>query len=214
MKKISKLLVLIIWRILLFILFRLNLLTGDISIWSQLINDCENYKEILFVAVFSLRVVAFIPAAIFILLGGIIFNPLKCFLLSLISVIISETIVYVTSKLLLGSKIENYLVNKNPKFYNLLQRNNTKVLALGILCPITPSDVACFLASSTGLSYMRFMNIVIAANIPGIVLYSFVGSSFKYSANSTIMLVSFIILISGYTTHLWKREQKQRIKLK
>ncbi|MGL5353251.1 MAG: TVP38/TMEM64 family protein [Clostridium sp.] len=211
MKKISKLLVLIIWGILLFILFRLNLLTGDISIWSQLINDCENYKEILFVAVFSLRVIAFVPSAIFVLLGGIIFNPLKCCLLSLISVIISESIVYVISKSLLGSKIEHYLVGKYPKFYKILQSNNTKVLTLGILCPVTPSDVACFLASSTGLSYIRFMIIVIAANMPEIVLYSFFESSFKYSANSTIILVSFIIVIIGYTTYLWKREQKQHI---
>lgn len=207
MKRISKFLLLAVWAVLIYILFRLNLLTGNMDNLNQFFNSCGKYKALIFIALSSLRIGALIPSAVFMILGGVIFNPFEGGLLTLISVILSETIVYLTSKILVSSCIQNLIVNKYPKLYELLLKNNTKILAIGILCPIAPSDVACFLASSTGLTYRKFIQTVVVANMPMIILYGFLGNSFLSFGNNTIMIAGFIILISIYSMYLWNKEQ-------
>lgn len=208
MKKISKFLIIAVWATLIYILFRLNLLSGDMNNLNQFFNNCGNYKELIFIALSSLRIVSLIPSAVFMILGGMIFNPMEGFALTLISVILSETIVYITSKILVSSDIQNYIVNKYPKLHELLLKNNTKILAIGILCPVAPSDVACFLASSTGLNYKKFILTVIAANMPMMILYSFLGDSVTSSANNAIIIAVIIVVISIYSIYLWNKEQR------
>jgi uncharacterized membrane protein YdjX (TVP38/TMEM64 family) len=210
MKSISKFLVVAIWAALIYTLYRLDLLTGNIDNLNQFFDESGSYKTLIFVALSSLRIVALIPSAVFMVLGGIIFNPFESILLTLISIIISETMVYVASKVLVSSQIQSYLINKYPKLYELLLRNNTRILSLGILCPIAPSDVACFLASSTGISYRKFMTTVVFSSMPMIILYSFLGNNVVSSANNTIIIAGIIILISLYSIYLWNRAQRQR----
>ena len=208
MRRISKLLIMAVWVVLIYVLFRLDLLTGNMDNLNQFFNRCGNYKTLIFIALSSLRIVALIPSAVFMVLGGVIFNPFKGILLTLISVILSETIVYVTSRILVSSSVQNLFVNKYPKLYELLLKNNTKILAIGILCPISPSDVACFLASSTGLSYRKFILTVIISNIPMMILYGLLGNSFLSSGTNTIMILAIIIVISIYSIYLWNKEQR------
>lgn len=208
MKKTSKFLVVAIWAALAYVLFRLNLLNGDMDNLNQFFNNYGSNKVLIFIVLASLRIVALIPSAVFMILGGILFNPLAGVVLTLISVIISETIVYVTSKILLGSQIQDNLVKKYPKLYELLLKNNKKVLAIGILCPIAPSDIACFLASSTGLNYRKFILIAIISNIPMMILYSFLGNNILSSTGNTIIVGVIIAVISIYSVYLWNKAQR------
>lgn len=208
MKRISKFLIIAVWAVLIYILFRLNLLTGNMDNLNQVFISCGSFKVLIFIALSSLRIVALIPSAVFMILGGVIFNPFVGVLLTLISVVLSETIVYLTSKILVSSGIQNLFVNKYPKLYELLLKNNTKILAIGILCQIAPSDVACFLASSTGVTYRKFILTVVIANMPMMILYSFLGNSFLSFGDNTILIAGVIILISIYFIYLWNKEKR------
>lgn len=121
----SKLLIITVWAILIYILFRLNLLTGNIDNLNQFLDNCGRYKELIFIALAALRIVTLIPSAVFMILGGMIFNPIEGVALTFISVVLSETIVFVISKILICSDIQDYLVKRNPKLYKLLLKNNT-----------------------------------------------------------------------------------------
>lgn len=210
MKRIGKFLIVAIWITLIYMLFRLNLLTGNMDNLNHFFSGCVNYKALLFIALSSLRIAALIPSAIFMVLGGMLFRPIEGITLTLISVIISETIVYITSKVLISSCIQNYLINKYPKLYELLLKNNAKILAIGILCPIAPSDAACFLASSTGLNYRKFILVVIIANMPMMILYSFLGNSVISSSNNIIIIATVILTMSIYSIYLWRKEQRKQ----
>lgn len=208
MKRIIKFLVIAVWVTLIYILFRFNLLTGNINNLNNFFNTSGNYKALIFIALSSIRIVALIPSAVFMILGGVIFNPFEGVLLTLISILLSETIMYVTSKILVSSRIQGYLVNKYPKLYELMLKNNNRILAIGILCPIAPSDVTCFLVSSTGIKYKRFILTIIISNMPMVILYSFLGSNIMSSMVNTIIVASVIVVISLYSAYLWKREKR------
>lgn len=210
MKRINRFLIIATWIALIYITFKLNLLTGNVDNLNQFFSNCGNYKALIFIALSSLRIAVLIPSAVFMLLGGMIFTPIEGFAFTLISIILSGTVVYITSKVLVSSGIQNYLVNKYPMFYQLLLKNNTKILAIGILCPIAPSDAACFLASSTELNYRKFILTVIAANTPMMILYSFLGNSIISSATNTIIISVIIFMISMYSIYLWNKEKRNQ----
>lgn len=210
MKKTSKFLVIAIWITLIYILFKLDLLTSNMDNLNKFFNNYGGYKELIFIVISSLRIIAIIPSAVFMIIGGMMFNPMEGFALTLVSVILSETIVYKTSQILINSSLQNHIVNKYPKLYKLLLRNNIKILAIGIICPIAPSDVACFLASSTGLNYTKFILTVIIANSPMMILYSFLGNSARSFANNRIIIAAFIVIISIYSIYLWNKEQSEQ----
>jgi uncharacterized membrane protein YdjX (TVP38/TMEM64 family) len=209
MKKLGKVLIIVVWVAIIYAFFKLNLLNGDMNKLSDFLKNHGEYKTLLFIALSTFRVLALIPSAVFMILGGIMFTPMQGFFLTLISVILSETIIFILSKVMLAAKVQEYLVNKYPKVYKLLLRNNTRILALGILCPLAPSDVACFLASSTGIKYGKFMVTVVIANIPMAILYSFLGDSVTSSLNNSLIIGSIVLVISCYSIYLWNREQKQ-----
>lgn len=208
MKRMSKFLVAAIWIALIYTLFKLNLLTGNMDNLNQFFKAYDNYKVLIFIALSSLRIVALIPSAVFMILGGVLFKPWEGVALTLISVILSETIIYITSKILVGSDIQKHLVKKYPKLHELLLKNNVAVLAIGILCPIAPSDITCFLASSSGLNYCRFILTVVIANLPMMILYGFLGNNVLSSANNTIIITAIIIVISIFSVRLWNKEQR------
>lgn len=210
MKKMSKFLIVVIWLLLVYILFELDLLNGNQDNLNSFLSSHSKVKGILFVALSTFRVAALIPSVVFMILGGIMFNPFVGFSLTLLSVVMSESIVYMVSKVFVGKGLEQYLVNKYPRLHKLLLRSNSKILAICILCPAAPSDPACFLASSTGLSYRKFIITVILANIPMMILYSFLGNSIISLSSNIIIIAAFIVLLSGYSIYLWKKEQKQQ----
>jgi uncharacterized membrane protein YdjX (TVP38/TMEM64 family) len=208
MKRIIKLLIVAVWVTLIYILFRFNLLTGNIDNLNNFFNTSGDYKALIFIALSSIRIVALIPSAVFMILGGVIFNPFEGVILTLISILLSETSMYVTSKVLVSSRMQRHLVDKYPKLYESMLKNNTRILAIGILCPIAPSDVTCFLVSSTGIKYRKFILTIIISNLPMIILYSFLGSTIMSSMANTIIVASVIIVISIYSVHLWNIEKR------
>lgn len=203
-----KFIIIAVWAALIYILYRFNLLTGNLDNINQFLNNCGSCKELVFVSLAVLRIAAFIPSAVFMILGGMMFNPFEGAALTFISVVLSETIVYVISKIFACSHIQNYLIKRNPKLYSLLLRNNTKILAIGILCPMAPSDAVCFLAGSTGLSYGKFILTIVISNMPMMILYSFLGSNVMSSCSNTIIISAIIAVMSIYSIYLWNKEQR------
>lgn len=210
MKRFIKFSAAIICLALIYMLFKLNLLSGNANSLNHFLSTHGNYKEIIFIALSSLRILALIPSAVFMVLGGIMFNPIEGFILTFISIVLSETFIYILSKIFVGSAIQNYLVNKYPKLYNMILKNDTKILAIGISCPITPSDVSCFLASFAGIRYKKYIITVVAANIPMMILYNLLGNSVMSSSTGTVITAAIIALISIVYIYLWKKVQKQQ----
>lgn len=202
LKKFTLLLMLIVFILLICILLKLNLTNNNLI---NLFSSNFKYKELIFIILASLRIILFIPGSVFFIIAEIVFNPVEAFIINLTSIILSETILYFTSKILTESKIHKFINRKYPKLHQIIMRNNIKILVLGILCPIAPSDAACFLASSTGLSYKKFIIIVTLSNAPMLALYSLIGYSAVTSGLNAIIFTVIIVLISSCSIFFWNR---------
>lgn len=204
MSKYIKLIIALLWICIFFIFNKLGFLTSNLDTLTDLLGHFQEYQVPLFVVLSTFRIITFIPSAVFMLLGGVILNPFIALALSILSIVLSESLVYIVSKSLFGVKLQQYLSRKYPNIYNLIQENNSQILLLGVLCPFAPTDAICSLSSSAGIKYFKFIAIVTVANLPMVSLYSFLGNSLLSSSYNIIILIITITVITLFTLRLWK----------
>ena len=160
-------------------------------------------SEVFFIGLWSIRLIAFIPGVTLMLLGGLIFEPNKAFVLSLLGIVISDAIVFAIAKVKILSGLRKRIENKYPEVISLLEAYNYKILGIGVLCPVAPTDAIVFLSSYMGISFSKFLLVFIGANLPALFLYSYLGQSFDGSIFNTIMIVLTLTITGIFSVKLW-----------
>ena len=169
-------------------------------------------SEVFFIGLWSIRLIAFIPGVTLMLLGGLIFEPNKAFVLSLLGIVISDAIVFAIAKVKILSGLRKRIENKYPEVISLLEAYNYKILGIGVLCPVAPTDAIVFLSSYMGISFSKFLLVFIGANLPALFLYSYLGESFDGSIINTVMIVITLIITGVFSIKLWNEMKYKLIK--
>ena len=167
--------------------------------------ESNQFSELIFIGIWTLRLILFIPGVTLMLLGGIIFEPSKAFLLSMVGIVASDVLVFLLAKSKLLDGIRNKLINKYSDMIGLIEEYSYKILAVGVLCPVAPTDVIVFVSSYMGINFKKFVLIFSLANIPAIYLYSYLGDSFNGSIINTIMIIVTLIITGFFSYRLWKK---------
>ncbi len=167
------------------------------------------YSELIFVAMWTIRLIAFIPGVTLMILGGLIFTPGKAFILSLIGIVISDTLVYLFVKAKVFEGFRNKMIDKYPDLIALIKTYNYKILFVGVLCPVAPTDILVFLSSYLGMNYNKFVIVFIVANIPALLLYSYLGESFQTSIYNSMFIIVTLIVSGVLTIRLWNELRGQ-----
>ena len=163
----------------------------------------KQFAEIFFVLILSLRLVLFIPGLTLMVLGGLLFQPEKAFILSLVGIVLSDTIVFSLGKSKGLGGLRNKISLKYPEIISLIESYSYKILGVGVLCPVAPTDVIVFLSSYVGMKFSKFLLIFIIANIPALFLYSYLGESFQKSSMNTIFIVVTLAISAILSIRLW-----------
>lgn len=194
MNKLFKCIVFLFWIIILFIFFKYKLYTDSVDKITGFLQAYPNYSTLLFLLIASFRIFTLVPCTVFIIIAGILFNPLKAFILITIANLLSEVLLFLFVRVTIGMRYQEKIINKYTKIYRLIQDNNVKVLALGVSSPVVPSDIVCFFSTLTGITFSKYVFTIFIADTPIILLYTFLGISIKYSLY--VFIVTFIIIIS------------------
>lgn len=177
----------------------------------QRIIESKKFSELIFISLWSLRLILFIPGVTLMILGGLIFDPSKAFLLSMIGIVLSDILVFLLAKSKLLSGFRNKLENKYKDIIDLIEKYNYKILGIGVLCPVAPTDAIVFLSSYVGMKFSRFLVVFIIANIPALFLYSNLGESFQDSNMNTIFIIITLIISGILSIKLWNNLKRKKV---
>lgn len=144
MSKLFKGIVIIFWISILFVFLKYQLYSDGVNKIIFFLNTYGKFSAILFFIIASLRIFTLIPCTIFIIIGGILFNPYEAFILTATANLLSEILLFFFARLTFGMSYQNKIVNKYPKIYNMIKKNNVQLLALGVSSPVVPTDIICF----------------------------------------------------------------------
>lgn len=93
----------------------------------------------------------------------------------------------------------------------LIEEYSYKILAVGVLCPVAPTDVIVFLSSYVGMKLSKFLLIFITANIPALFLYSYLGESFQGSSMNSIFIIVTLAISGMLYIRLWNDLKRKTI---
>ena len=144
-------------------------------------------------------------------LGGMIFQSEKAFILSLVGIVLSDTLVFLLAKSKMLGGLRKKISKKYPEIISIIESYSYKILGVGVLCPVAPTDVIVFLSSYVGMKFSKFLLIFIIANIPALFLYSYLGESFQRSSMNTIFIVVTLAISGILSIRLWNDLRRKTV---
>jgi uncharacterized membrane protein YdjX (TVP38/TMEM64 family) len=205
-KKINKIImILTFWALVVYGLYSMGLITTDFNKINVIIGNNPIRMRFLFVFLSTVRVAFFIPQTIFIIAGSMIFGPYEGFLLSVLSLVISQSIMYFVGILFQKQLLGEAFLEKNKENITILKEYGYKVLAIGIACPVTPSDLITISAACIKMNYKKCIATIVMADAPMIFLYGFLGAGVKENIIFKIFAIIAITFVSYYTFCIWNK---------
>lgn len=203
MNKLFKGFAFLFWIAILVVFFKYQLYIDGTGKITRFLQAYPNYSTLSFLMIASFRIFTLIPCTAFIISAGMLFNPVKAFILVTIANLLSEIFLFLFVKATIGMGYQQKIINKYPKIYSLIQNNNVKILALGVSSPVVPSDIVCFFSTLTGMPFSKYVLTIFVADTPVILLYTFLGISINYSLYVFIATLIIIILMSYASYRKW-----------
>lgn len=179
MNNLFKVIVFLFWMAIIAVFFKYQLYIDGVGKITGFLESYPKYSALLFLIIASFRIFTFVPCTVFIIVSGILFDPVKAFILVTIANLLSEILLFLFVKVTIGMGYQENIINKYPKIYSLIQNNSVKILALGVSSPVVPSDVVCFFSALTGMSFSKYALTIFIADTPVILLYTFFRDKHK-----------------------------------
>lgn len=158
------------------------------------------FAIVVYLVIFTIKpVFVIIPTNIFILMGSILFGPIKGCILSIIGLWLSGSFSFYVAKLLGKDFIDKILGKKLIKLDNKIKKDGFKILFMLRLPPILPYDALSYASGFTDIKYLDFILATVLGVIPETLCYSILGSncttpfSWKFIVPMSILLIGTIL---------------------
>ncbi|MEW4283253.1 TVP38/TMEM64 family protein [Priestia koreensis] len=207
MKKFIPILALIsLWSIAWITADRYHITIHDVQHWIRHQND---YAYLLFVLAFSFRILLFIPSSLFIIMGGMLFSPVETIIMTIISMGITESIIYLLGNHYARTEIFVRLKRKYPTLFEKLKGKHWPLFFI-MSSPGAPTDAACFLAASLQMRYPWYILMVGLASIPMATLYYYFGRLLLKFPLVTFSASALVFLLVVFFLWIRRRVAQQR----
>lgn len=173
--------------------------------------DVGIIRPSVFILLWLIRLVAAIPGVTLTILGGLMYSPAEAIVLSLMGLVLSDTLVFLLGRSNLFKGFRDKLTKKHGDVMNLIEKYNYKFLALGVLCPVAPTDAICYFSAYLGIGYFKYIATFILSNLPTVFLYSYIGGSFQDSIWNTVFIVLTIIASGLMSLKVWNKLKNNTI---
>jgi len=136
-----------------------------------------------------------IPAVALMLVGIVVYGPLKTALFCIVGVLIGSYISFMVGKTF-GYKFISWLFGEGKviKYGNILQKNTKFILSIVFIFPFFPDDLFCMLAGITSMTFKEFFYISTLLRPISIIIVCLFGGGVMKPFTSTISSIIFVIL--------------------
>jgi len=208
-----KIIIILVYLTFVLFLYFKGYIPTDISIIRDQLSNIENALLWYFI-ISTLRILFFLPSTIFIIVGGLIFNPWVTFGISMLSYLLAQTIIYYFTRVFFNVSRVQKFISKNKRIMYLLETYQIKLLALGFASPFTPSDLLTSASAILGIKYRKLIITIFLSSIPLTFLYSFIGFQLTNDANlNLILMIIFAFVFSILSYHMYRTISKDKNKI-
>lgn len=192
---------LILWN------FRDEIKNLDVDNLTRILEERREYAAIIFIAGCFIKpfLIAF-PSAVLSLVSGIIFGPIKGFLISMLGFLISGTIAFFISRKLGREFVEKILKGKLISLDKNMKTKGFKILFLLRLPPVLPYDPLSYACGLTNIKYTDFITASLLGVVPETLCYCIIGKNVSDPLSPQFIIpVLFIIIATISSGFIFKK---------
>lgn len=154
-------------------------------------------SSLIFLVTFSLKPFLLVfPSAVMSVASGILFGPVKGFLINMLGFFISGTMAFYLARILGKDTVDKILKNRAIKHNFNLKERGFLILLLLRLPPILPYDPLSYACGLTDIKYTSFITSSLIGVIPETLCYSIMGESVLNPLSSAFIVPIIILIIS------------------
>ena len=166
------LLALIVFGIAMAILYREHF---DAQLLAQWIEDAGAAGPLLFILIYAVGTVVFLPGSVLTLAGGALFGPVLGTLYNLIGATIGATLAFLIARNLASDWVERKTGGRLKRLQEGVEQQGWRFVAFVRLVPLFPFNLLNY---ALGLTRLRLMHYIIASflfMLPGTIAYTYLG---------------------------------------
>ncbi|MCW9046891.1 MAG: VTT domain-containing protein [Gammaproteobacteria bacterium] len=176
-------------RSLLFAIILLGIITGFIfrdqlnpEVIQQWIEGAGTAAPLLFISVYIISTVLFLPGSLLTLLGGALFGPLWGTLYNLVGATIGAMIAFLVSRYITSSWVEKKTAGKMQQLIKGVESEGWRFVAFTRLVPIFPFNLLNYALGLTKISLKQYSIATFIFMLPGALAYTYIGYIGKEAA--------------------------------
>ncbi|WP_032120890.1 TVP38/TMEM64 family protein [Clostridium amazonitimonense] len=169
-----------------------------------------NYALLCFILIFSLKpLMVVVPSAMLSIASGVVFGPIKGFVINMVGFFLSGTLAFIISRFLGRDFVNKILKGKTLKLNNNMEKNGFKILFLLRLPPVLPYDPLSYTCGLTKIHYKPFIMASLLGVIPETLCYSYMGENiFNPLSPKFIIPLTIVIIATILSTVAFNKSKK------
>lgn len=162
------------------------------------------FAAIIFLGIYALKpFIIVMPSNVVAIVGGIIFGPIKGFLISMVGFFVSGTIAFYLARFLGKEFVQKLIGNKFMKLDDNMRNNGFKILFFLRLPPILPYDPLSYACGFTNISFFAFIMASLLGVVPETLCYSVIGKNLAYPFSIKFIIpIAIVVLVTVFSKRI------------
>lgn len=166
----------------------------DVSLVESWISQAEGWAPLVFILIYIIAAVLFLPGSVFTLAGGVIFGPVLGVLFNLVGATLGAAIAFLIARYLASDWVSARAGGKLKALIAGVESEGWRFVAFTRLVPLFPFNLLNY---AFGLTKIRFGEYVIASfifMIPGATAYTYLGYAGREAISGGDGLIKTILI--------------------
>lgn len=166
----------------------------DVSLIEQWLEQAGWWAPVVFILIYVVATVFFLPGSVFTLAGGVIFGPVLGVLCNLTGATIGAAISFLIARYLMSDVVSRRSAGRLKQLINGVEAEGWRFVAFVRLVPLFPFNLLNY---ALGLTKIRFSEYVAATGvfmIPGAIAYTYIGYAGREAISGGDGLINNILI--------------------
>jgi len=166
----------------------------DVDLLSQWLNDAGAWAPLIFIFIYIIATVLFLPGSVLTLAGGALFGPFYGTFYNLTGATIGAALSFLIARYLASSIVSERTGGKLKQIINGVESEGWRFVAFVRLVPVFPFNLLNY---TLGLTKIRFLEYLLATYIfmlPGALAYTYLGYAGREAVAGSEGLIKTILI--------------------
>jgi len=153
-------------------------LSGWVKGFTDWVRQLGTLGALIFIAVYALAAVLFLPGAIFTIAAGLVYGIMGGTAVALVGATLGASLAFLAGRYLFRRRLVSY-TRKHPKFAAIddaIGEQGWKIVALLRLSPLIPFNASNYFYGITSIGFWPYLGATFFGIIPGTLLYAYLGA--------------------------------------